>query len=147
MTTIVESGPSVSATELEALEKKIGAPFPLSYREFLLSKNGGRPEPDGIEVPGFDETDVQILFGLGRRFESSCIDWNLETLSARLPEQALPIASDSSGNVFYISLTAENHGSVSYADVNAVWGMETTKKAPSYEVASTFEKFIGNLFD
>ena len=68
MTTIVESGPSLSATELEALEKTIGASFPLTYREFLLSKNGGRPEPDGIEVQGFNETDVQILFGLGRRF-------------------------------------------------------------------------------
>lgn len=143
---ILDIGPSVAEMDIVVLEMKLNAKLPDDYREFLLSKNGGRPEPDGVEVPGYDETDVQILFGMDRVVESSCIGWNLETLSTRLPKQFIPIASDSGGNVFCISLTGCNRGSVLYADLSAVYGSEG-KSAPMYEVDSSFEIFLGNLFD
>ena len=143
---ISDNGPQISEIEIIALEEKIGAEIPDEYRGFLLSNNGGRPEPDGVEVPGYDETDVQILFGLGRSIRSSCIDWNMESLRTRLPELAIPIASDSGGNVFCLSIKKGSQGSVFYLDLNSVFG-DDFKEAPMYEVSSTFVNFMESLFE
>ena len=143
---IVDLGPPISVVDVVALENKIGATLPNDYREFLLSNNGGRPEPDGVRVLGYDETDVQILFGVGRPIKSSCIDWNLEILEKRLPEYAVPIGSDSGGNVFYVSLEVGNRGSVLYLALDAVYGSDSSD-TPTYEVNSSFENFIRDLFE
>lgn len=136
-------GPALHATDLDLLEGELKSPLPRDYREFLLTYNGGAPTPDVIDILGFDEspTDVQIFFGVGRTIESSCIRWNLEVLSGRLTRGVVPIARDSGGNVFGLSLLT---GTISYYDLDSVYGdLVATPKC--YWVAPEFNSFVSRL--
>jgi uncharacterized protein (TIGR02996 family) len=43
--TLQKGGPAVTATELDAVESRLGLTLPLDLRAFLLNRNGGVPEP------------------------------------------------------------------------------------------------------
>ena len=146
LATIDSPGPALSEADLESLEAKLGVVLPVAYRQFLMTHNGGRPEPDGVDVPGYDETDVQVLFGLGRTIESSCIEWNLDTLANRLPSGLVPVATDSGGNVFLLSLRGADHGAVLYGDLDAVFG-DLDAELPIFMVSPTFDDFLASLIE
>lgn len=145
MIRISSPGCVLSEVEVEGLEATLGSTLPEPYREFLLAYNGGRPVPDGIVIPGYDETDVQVIFGVGRQVESSCIDWNLRLLESRLPDGLLPIATDSGGNLFCLSLRREDRGAVLYADLESVFG--ELGIAPIHMVCSSFTEFLNCLIE
>src|SRR5687768_2520715 len=110
-------GPKLNERALSGLEQWLGFQLPAQYRQFLLSCNGGVPvENVSIRVPGIPggETDLQVLFGVARSVKSSCIEWNVESLSERLEPDLLPIARDSGGNVFCLSMREGDRGSVVY---------------------------------
>src|SRR5215207_8917795 len=105
-TSIERPGPTVTQADISRLELRLGASFPNSYRKFLMDFNGGIPTPDTIDVPGHPEspTDVHVLFSIDRPFESTDIEWNWRVYTERLHDQWVPIASDSFGNVFALTL-------------------------------------------
>ena len=146
MMTLEDHGPKVSETAIATLEASLGSPLPSEYREFLIASNGGVPTPDTIDIPGFPEspTDVQVLFGVGRSVESSCLEWNLRTLAERLDPELMPIACDSGGNVFCLSLRSPNNGAVLYCDLQAVFA-DYGSKPQYYAVAPSFESFLRKL--
>lgn len=144
MFSIDNPGPRITEPELASLEASVGLRLPGSYRQFLLDKNGGTPGSVCVDVPGFQETDVQVLFGIRRDIESSCIDWNIDTLKERLDPRLLPIACDSGGNVFCLSLRPADEGSVIYCDLEAVYA-DYGKAPPLYLVAADFEQFLASL--
>ena len=146
MMTVEDRGPEVSETQLASLEANLGSPLPAEYREFLIASNGGVPTPDTIDIPGFPEspTDVQVLFGVGRSVESSRLEWNLRTLAERLDSGLLPIACDSGGNVFCLSLRSSDNGAVLYCDLQAVFA-DYQSKPQYYPVAPSFESFLRRL--
>lgn len=146
MTTIEDQGPRLSTADVSSMEAKLGLTLPDSYRRFLLANNGGVPEPDTIDVQGFNEspTDVQEFFGVGLDIETSRIDWNIDTLKERLDPRLVPIACDSGGNVFCLSLRPDDAGAVIYCDLGAVFG-DYGKPPPMYPVAADFDQFVGSL--
>ncbi len=144
MTKIETPGQALSQSDVQNLEKKLGVTLPDDYRNFLLTYNGGSPRPEGIDIQGYGDSDVQVFFGIGRAIESSCIGWNLETLGDRLPEGLVPVASDSGGNVFCISLRKQDYGFVLYADLDAVFG-DLAAGTPLYRVAANFLAFLESL--
>jgi hypothetical protein len=146
MTIISDEGPGLGQVDVSELEAQIGKLLPPSYREFLLTHNGGVPTPDVVDIPGFDQspTDVQQFFGLGLQLETSRIDWHLDTLRLRLRGELVPIGCDSGGNVFVLSVRARDEGAVLYLDLEAVYG-DLDTSPPEYPVAADFDEFLGRL--
>lgn len=119
MVRIEDVGDPLTDEQVQRLEQQLGGSLPRSYRDFLLKYNGGRPCPDTVDVdhaPG-TPTDLQLFFGLGAAIESSDLAWNKRVFAERLPERLLPIACDSGGNLFCISLSSEDTGAVFYVDL------------------------------
>lgn len=143
MVTMLDSESAVTPEQIEQLEEELRVKLPTEYRYFLLQYDGGRPDPDGIIVAGFDETDVQVLFGINRKNDSSLIIWNMATLSDRLPAGLVPVGTDSGGNVFCISTRVEDYGSVLYADLDEIYGAPGQPRI--YSVAQSFEEFLRKL--
>ena len=146
MVTMEEQGPKLSDVDISALEARLGVALPLSYRQFLLVFNGGVPTPDNVDVEGLEggAADVQVFFGVGRAIEATCIEWNTATLTERLDSWLVPIASDSGGSVFCLSVRREDHGSVLYCDLTSVFG-DLGIRPPLYFVARDFEAFVAKL--
>ncbi len=146
MMNIENHGPAISESDVAALEARLGASLPEQYRMFLLRFNGGSPPPGVVDVLGLEggAADVQVLFGIRRSVRSSCLDWNIETLAGRMKEGRLPIACDSGGSVFCISLHGGDRGAVSYCDLQSVFG-DLDAAPPLYPVASTFDSFLAGL--
>ncbi len=124
------------------MERALGTKLPAAYRQFLLEHNGGQPVPDLVDVEGLPgaPTDIQVFFGIDRSVESSNLAWNLRTFAGRAPQGTLPIACDSGGGLFCLSLAHADFGAVSYADVRQ-------GQMVSYQVASDFAAFLGQLRD
>ncbi|MEQ8790563.1 MAG: SMI1/KNR4 family protein [Pirellulaceae bacterium] len=85
-----------TAAAIGALEKQIGASLPPEYRRFLETQNGGRPEPEFIEIPGvrhISNVDAGFLYGLyPREIPGESLSWGLKTHAPVLPPGHLPVA-------------------------------------------------------
>lgn len=139
-TTISDAGRQLREQDLQKLEKSLNAKLPNAYRQFLLSNNGGVPTPDTIDVAGLSEspTDVQEFFGLGTELEESDVRWNRRTYAKSIAKDALPIACDSGGNIFTLSMAGDAAGTISYWDLS-------TRPAMSFKVAQSFSEFLQKL--
>jgi hypothetical protein len=146
MITIVNQGPDLSESEISNFEKDLGMALPEQYRQFLGEFNGGIPTPDIVDVDGLPgtSTDVQVFFGIRRSVESSCLDWNLASLAERLDPGLLPIACDSGGSVFCLSLRESDYGAVLYCDLQSVFA-DFDADPDLYPVASGFEEFLNRI--
>ncbi len=139
-------GPQLTEKQISELETMLNSPLPRDYRTFLTRSNGGRPTPDTIDIPGLPESpsDVKVLFGIDRAIESERLDWNLSTLSERLEPRVLPIARDSGGSVYCLSLRAKDYGAISYCDLQSVFA-DYEASPQDYPVAPNFESFLSRL--
>lgn len=145
MAEIKNPGNPVTEEHLANLERELGARLPMQYRQFLLKFNGGRPSPDVVDIEGLEggETDVQVFFGIGRPIESSNLIWNKKWTSDRIPGRMLPVACDSGGSLFCLSLAGADFGKVIYVDLQFVG--EPTQKVTFYMVAENFDAFLGKI--
>jgi hypothetical protein len=148
MVTIEDHGPKLSESDVSELERRIGAVLPKQYRRFLLRFNGGVPTPDTVDVEGLEgtPTDVQEFFGIGLVPESSCIEWWLTTLVERLEEGLLPIAGDSGGSVYCLSLREHDRGAVLFCDLQSV-AFDYEHDPEFYPVAPDFDTFLSKLYE
>jgi hypothetical protein len=139
MVTISEKGFPLDLDKIKELEEKIQKVLPYDYKLFLAKTNGGRPENDIIDIEKLEgsPTDVQIFFGLTRDVESSNILWNLSN-AVFLNNQYLPIACDSGGNIFCLSLLQEDFGAIFYADWQG-------NEPGLYHVSNSFTEFLNRL--
>lgn len=144
MLQIHNPGPQLEEGDVREVEVRLGAPLAPEYRAFLLGSNGGIPSPDCVTISKYGETDVQVIFGIGRAVRTSCISWNLDALKDRLLSGLLPIACDSGGNVFCLSYSGSSCGEIVYLDLESVYG-EYDVKAPLYLVAPSFNDFLSSL--
>lgn len=140
-------GDELTDEEWEEFERGLPGRLPAAYRDFLIEFNGGHPEPNVVKVPVHEETDVQVFLGVQREFASSCIDLTRETLEVRLDPSHLPVARDSGGNVFCLSLSEEDCGAVYYYDLEAVFCDFERERAPSYRIANDFLSFLKMLHE
>lgn len=130
----------IDVVDLARIEAKMGRPFPEPYRAFLLAHNGGRPNPDVIDVPDapFMSTDVQVLHGIHTVIKTSDLAWNLDVLEGCVENHLLPIACDSLGNIYMLVLNEEDYGQVYYFD-----SAETPPKP--YFLANDFDEFLSKI--
>lgn len=148
MTEFEEIGPLLTEEDIVSFERDLGGRLPDPYRQFLLRTNGGRPprERDTVDVEGLSgsPTGIQVFYRLGGAVKSSELTWNRETLSERIPDNLLAIASDSFGSDFCISLKGEDRGAIYFCDLQSVWGNHDA--VPNfYPVAPDFDTFLNKL--
>jgi hypothetical protein len=133
-------GPPVAG--IDELQSALGATLPNDYRDFLLRFNGGRPSPDVIDIPSLpgSPTDVRDLFGLGVAMETNDLIWNLSLIrGANLGRVLLPIARDSGGGLFCMSMEDGCLGRIFYLE------MILSDHRELIPVADSFDEFLGKL--
>jgi hypothetical protein len=142
MVIINDNGSRLTESQVADLESRIGLPLPDDYRRFLLENNGGSPTPDVIKVNGIQgsETDLGVFFGIDRSIESENIEWNLHVMSDRVGRPLMPIADDSGGNVFFLSLSGHDRNSIYY---HYFWGPGADGEL--YLVATSFTSFLEKI--
>jgi hypothetical protein len=135
-----ETGAPLTDDDVVEFENEFRAILPEQYRRFLLKCNGGVPSPDIVEVEGApgSPTDVQVFFGITRPVESSSLRWNKQMFSDRIPDRMLPVACDSGGNLFCLSVSGEDLGNLFYVDLES---LEPT----FYLVATDFDSFLEKI--
>jgi len=141
MIQITEQNRRLDNTDLARIEDRAGRPLPEDYRSFLLVHNGGRPEPDTIDIPEshFSPTNVQVFYGLDDEIESCDVFWNLELLEGCLENRLFPIAGDSFGNSFVLLLDDDNYGQVFYFNAAEI-------PPRPYFVAKDFTEFLDKIY-
>lgn len=136
-------GPRVEDSDVEAFERRLGQALPDGYRNFLLTTNGGEPEPNFIPHPDGNVGSLRWFLSL-RRGDEYDIEANL-THGVPLPSGLLAIAEDDFGNPYCLDLL---EGGVYYWD-RELEGYEQDINHPSMNpallLAPTFEEFMLRL--
>ena len=138
MNTVAKKNP-YGPLHLEVLiefERKLGAPLPDAYREYLLAFNGGKFEKDVISISEAEgETTVHHMYGLhsGPRYARLR---NKRKISGSL---FLAICDDSFGNQFLIRMTGGETGAIYFLD------HEVEPEEGLTAVARDFDEFVAKM--
>src|SRR4051812_40221582 len=104
--TISESfEPQLSDKDLVEVEQQLRISLPLDYREFLLTHNGGRPEPNEFtmrENTRDAEGILEWLYGIHDDETYNLVDV-ASMLKDRMPPEMLPIGLDPGGNIICLA--------------------------------------------
>jgi hypothetical protein len=129
-------------------EKKWGYKLPEPYRDFLLSHNGGYPEPDAFNFKNKDTgSSVDRFLGIDIGEYDNLIEY-LENYKNRIPNDLFPIAHDPGGNLICICISGDNYGKIFFwdHDIEADEG-----ELPDYSnitlISDSFEEFMNNLYE
>lgn len=140
---------AATESQVASLEKRLGCRLPEDYRTFLLTRNGGRPNPPYVQipgVPGIDNVGVGVIFGLfGTADTTNSIAWAIKHLSESLPAGHLPVACDS--DLFTLSLRKKDFGCVHF------WFHETEElddddhylESAAHLLAGSFDEFLTRI--
>lgn len=151
-----ESEPAIGLADLEILEQALEVKLPEDYQSFLLEHNGGAPSPDAFR---YTDGQGELQIGTLERFlsvnegESENVLETWLALQGQLPENAVPIARDVTGNFLILGVEGEERGQVYYRDEELYWAWEDEHvgQRPGDEalllVCETFEDFIVSLFE
>lgn len=114
-------GPEINDLDLKMIEDKFGINLPKEYREFLISRNGGQPDPDSlpiIENGKLSDVAVRQFFKIGVKGDYS-FEENFQIFKIseeRLPVSLVPIGEDVFGNLFCISVGIDDYGKIYFWD-------------------------------
>jgi hypothetical protein len=139
-----------SEADLNAIERQLGVTLPLEYRAFLLSCNGGYPEPSAFSILRGSNSEWGVInrFFAVHGGEYDDLLEHAEMYRERVPPDLLQIANDPGGNLICISVSGANLGKVFF------WSHEEEAdegEPPSYEnlhfVANSFHELLDSLVD
>lgn len=136
---------SISAERLGEFEAKYSLKLPDDYRTFLLDHNGGKPKPNINKNP---ETDIQWIYGIHHAEYWASLEEHIATYENRIPSKTVPIANDSLGNLFLLSLREETYGEIWFWDHENESDTSGKEYYDNIEVsASSFKDFLTNLYE
>ena len=95
--------PALRPDSLMRLEKTLEVVLPQDYRAFLLQSNGGEPRVAGFRGESGQNERLDCFLGLAKGQSDDLVSF-LGEYAERLPEEFLPIAYDSFGNLVCLSL-------------------------------------------
>jgi hypothetical protein len=116
---ILNPNPHGSCTEDQVIqfEKALGETLPSEYREFLVSFNGGSPEPAFFWIEeDIDGTEIHQFYGLYENPFGSSLNMFLGDDHCGIPDGFLSIADDGVGNSVLICLKGPQRGSIHFRD-------------------------------
>lgn len=135
----------LSPEKLEEFEQRHAIKIPAEYREFLLTHNGGAPEPDTINFPdGSNTSALKQIYGIHNGPYWANLEDAIDCYQGRMPEEFIPFGDDPMGNAFIICTSGENEGKVYFWDHENEYGEQ-----PHYDnitfLADSFYKLLENL--
>jgi hypothetical protein len=139
---------AISKASLDALEARWSCQLPDDYSDFLLTNNGAFPTLDCVIFEEADQktaSDVFCFLALNEERPSLSIDWHWETYFDRLPKETLPIARDSNGNLWLMSVRDNDSGSVYFWDHGSFDSFDETDLKNWPKVGTSFTKFRDSL--
>jgi cell wall assembly regulator SMI1 len=128
------ANPPAAAARIAELEKRIGHQLPVGYRHFLLRQDGGY-------IAAINTEALEEVFSVSQSEPDYGQIWAYlgHLTDGSLPPGLLPVASDSEGNYFAVSLRAEDEGSVWFVhheaeqdDNGVITPIEVIRKAASW---------------
>jgi hypothetical protein len=146
--TIIHPSPELIHNNLiNTLECFWDVKLPKSYKDFILSTNGGTPDKKIFFMSNGEEGSVKSFFGIIADYSYGLLE-RIKMFSERIPKNMLPIANDSGGNLILLSVRGADYGRLYFWDHN--WEAEEGKE-PAYSnltlVADSFNEFINSLKD
>jgi hypothetical protein len=146
---VLEPERPTNLEEIAEFERLIRAKLPEDYKQFLLKHNGGHPVMDTfdlVEPINKNNTTVGVAWFYALYEGQACnLSLKFEISRDRLPEEYIPIAYDSGGDLCIV-VKGENYGQVHYWTTNwSVWNEEDYNYL--YFVSNTFTEFINGLYE
>lgn len=129
----IGSGPPLHKKDLDELEQKLDAKLPAAYRKFLLSHNGGQPDP-----PYFLHNVMSRFYSLKVKERTDSLLANRKRMSKRLPPEVIPIAGDEFGNEICLAIKGKNRGKL------YLWDHEG--RPEPVDVAARYPEIIFNAY-
>jgi hypothetical protein len=113
MTEILESNKfgRIQIDDIVQFESDNEIEFPVDYRNFLITNNGGKPKQN--LVPSVN-SDVQWIFGMVNEPYYASLFQHIDMFHKRIPSWYFPIANDSAGNLYLMSMYIENRGLIAF---------------------------------
>lgn len=147
---ITEGGPKLSAQDILDAEERMGTRVPASYKDFLLTHNGGRPSSSDftmMEVPdgSSNEATIKRFLGLQQKERSLDLEYVVEMFRERVPSDFFPIARDPGGNLIGIMTAGADEGRVFFWDHEFEAEEGATTRDNLYPVADDFDAFLAKL--
>lgn len=115
MTEFSNTGECVEEVQLAEFESKWGFRLPDDYKRFLLTVNGGRPNPHVLDFNGDDLLGVHTFESIGGDGINN-LEVCKERSAGRIPARMLPIGNDECGNKILISVSGADCGKVYFWD-------------------------------
>jgi hypothetical protein len=131
-----------SEAEVQAFEKLIGARLPPDYRIFLLTHNGGCPEPQW-----HFKGDVSAFMSLDNEGSSPKLEQYLDIYRNRIPDDAIAIGLDSVGDALCLRVGRDGFGELHFWE----FGKESDEERVGNQyynmtkLASSFTEFLSTL--
>ena len=149
--TIYESFyPPLQEVDIVGVERRLGIHLPSDYRSFLLTHNGGYPEPSVFTISRGVSGELGVVnrfYGIWKEKEYDLLS-EVETFQGRMPANLLPIACDPGGNQICLSVSGSDRGKVYF------WFHEEEAdegEPPTYDnvyfVANSFGELLDNLVE
>ena len=143
---IVDSYTPLNESDIGRIEERLELTLPKEYREFLLKNNGGKPIPDTVKYEG--EYFDYVSFFYAARFNTYGDDLfrNVEEYNEYILPHYLLFGESPGGDVYCLSLKAEDLGAVYYWDHEMAnydgepWEENMIKLAPS------LNEFLAGLY-
>ncbi len=141
------------ATSPEAIvefEARRGVLLPLEYKQFLLKSNGGWPNPNVFEVPGWhgQGNSLMSFYGIHEGEKVDRLDQACKVYDERIPANLIPIAEDANGNAICIGWTGERKGKIYFWDHEDEIdedGCLRYNDCTVFLVANSLQEFLDNL--
>ena len=133
----------INPKEIIDFEKANNVQVPLDYASFLEKYNGGRPIPNYVPSA---RSDVDWIYGMHQGPAWSNLFDAIDSYQGRIPSWYMPIATDSGGNLYLMSLYEKNRGYIAFwrhefeADGNASQYFDNMSL-----VAESFQGFLDQL--
>jgi cell wall assembly regulator SMI1 len=153
MAVFSETGKKITNKQIIKIEKKIGCSFPVEYKNFLLTFNGGECEPCGytfMENSVESEGEIRSFFAIGGIDGDYDLAENISDYvidEQRMPSLYFPIAEDDGGNLICISCNSSDYGNIYCWDHENECDKEgiNNYKDNMYLISLSFDEFIGKL--
>ena len=138
----LENGGHGGCAESKILEfeSNLGVNLPPDYRRFLLDYNGGTPVTGGFDVPGWGDSLVNKLFGLGFSDYRSIDRAITARIDVHSKTQTIPIGYDPGGNGIFMGVAKENFGIIYFFD-------HEDECQPLIELSPSFDSFMKTLYE
>jgi hypothetical protein len=109
--------PSMGEAGVSALENRLGLVFPADYRNFLLTINGGRPDPYIFDGGPAGKCVLNEFYGIGDRpgLVGDMADM-ASLVEGRLPAKFAQIGEDPGGNLYLLATAGSGTTGVFFFD-------------------------------